>query len=261
MRCPCSERECSLLCFGTFKKPRDEMPVSVNAALRESLAGSEPGHQHHHPHQLLQSQIASATKHLVLKSLEYEEYPDNFLAQNENLKSKYILLSASNPEKATNGSARAAAQNGTNGLGTYAVAVAENPHFVTLTSFDDGSKVRLCVPKTFSSANGLIIHHHSCPYRLPILESSATSNGSPAAAPKKDNKNELPQPKRILFPRDNIKVGWKASERKWNIGAGFSNVGNTCYLNSTLQALFHVPAMANWLVSDTKHREESCGGG
>lgn len=160
------------------------MPVSVNAALRESLAGSEPGHQHHHPHQLLQSQIASATKHLVLKSPEYEEYPDNFLAQNENLKSKYILLSASNPEKATNGSARAAAQNGTNGLGTYAVAVAENPHFVTLTSFDDGSKVRLCVPKTFSSANGLIIHHPFVPLSIPYFRFVRDIKWQPSSRPK-----------------------------------------------------------------------------
>lgn len=79
--------------------------MSVNAALRESLAGSaEPGHQHHHSHQLLQTQISSATKHLVLKTIEYEEYPENFLAQNDALKSKYILLSANNVEKGANGS-------------------------------------------------------------------------------------------------------------------------------------------------------------
>lgn len=35
-----------------------------------------------------------------------------------------------------------------------------------------------------------------------------------------------------------------------------TNVGNTCYLNSTLQALFHVPAIANWLMSDKEHREK-----
>ncbi|KMY97787.1 uncharacterized protein Dsimw501_GD13899, isoform B [Drosophila simulans] len=31
------------------------------------------------------------------------------------------------------------------------------------------------------------------------------------------------------------------------------NVGNTCYLNSTLQALLHIPALANWLVSEQAH--------
>lgn len=34
------------------------------------------------------------------------------------------------------------------------------------------------------------------------------------------------------------------------------NVGNTCYLNSTLQALFHVPAFANWLYADDEHRKK-----
>lgn len=122
------------------------MPVSVNAALRESL--SDPGHQHHHhhPHQLLQSQIASATKHLVLKTIEYEEYPENFLSQNDALKSKYILLSANHPEKGANGNSLVAKKlsngstslNGSNGLGMYARWVS------TLTSFGDGTKVRLC---------------------------------------------------------------------------------------------------------------------
>lgn len=70
------------------------MPVS--AVLRESLAqtggvGAEPHHHHH----LLQTQIASATKHLVLKPIDYEEYPEKYFAQNDGLKAKYILLSAS----------------------------------------------------------------------------------------------------------------------------------------------------------------------
>lgn len=89
------------------------MPVSVNSALRDSLGSVE----HHHPHQLLQSQIASATKHLVLKKIEYEKYPEDFLAQNDSLKSKYIFLSSNNAEKKSLGTH--ASQNGTNGLGRY----------------------------------------------------------------------------------------------------------------------------------------------
>lgn len=90
------------------------------------------------------------------------------------------------------------------------------------------------------------------------LGKNSEQNDTPTAAatPKRQNPNELPQPKRVLYPRENVIIGWKNSVRKWHIGVGMMNVGNTCYLNSTLQALFHVPSMANWLISDVKHIEE-----
>ncbi|XP_018574854.1 ubiquitin carboxyl-terminal hydrolase 36 isoform X2 [Anoplophora glabripennis] len=57
-----------------------------------------------------------------------------------------------------------------------------------------------------------------------------------------------------LYPLDAVQLGWNNCE--WSVGAGMVNMGNTCYLNSTLQALFHVPAFVNWLMSDKEHSAE-----
>lgn len=69
----------------------------------------------------------------------------------------------------------------------------------------------------------------------------------------------LKMPKLELFPMESIQLGWNDLP-DWNAGCGFINMGNTCYLNSTLQALFHCPALANWLMSDKEHYN-SCESG
>ena len=44
----------------------------------------------------------------------------------------------------------------------------------------------------------------------------------------------LPSPKVTLFPAERVQLGWRGAHC---VGAGMINVGNTCYLNSTLQVI------------------------
>ncbi|XP_018317211.1 ubiquitin carboxyl-terminal hydrolase 36 isoform X2 [Mycetomoellerius zeteki] len=88
--------------------------------------------------------------------------------------------------------------------------------------------------------------------------------GKDSAIYKKNDTNKgpiLPEPSVTLYSPKKVHLGWKGT---CPVGAGMYNVGNTCYLNSTLQALFHVPALVNWLLSDPHHNskcEQNNGGG
>lgn len=82
-------------------------------------------------------------------------------------------------------------------------------------------------------------------------ESGKTKDGaSSSKSMEKSKEPRLPEPAITLYPADKVNLGWN---KNFPIGAGMYNVGNTCYLNSTLQALFHVPALVNWLLSDPHH--------
>ena len=54
----------------------------------------------------------------------------------------------------------------------------------------------------------------------------------------------IPVPSRILCPLEAISFEWPTSCR---IGAGLANLGNTCFLNGTLQCLMHTAPLVNYL--------------
>jgi hypothetical protein len=63
---------------------------------------------------------------------------------------------------------------------------------------------------------------------------------------------DLPEPKRVLWSADKVKIQWDKMRR---VGPGLSNLGNTCYLNSVLQVLTYTPPLVNFL-STQEHSKE-----
>ncbi|XP_074703531.1 ubiquitin carboxyl-terminal hydrolase 36 isoform X4 [Strix aluco] len=56
----------------------------------------------------------------------------------------------------------------------------------------------------------------------------------------------IPAPQKVLFPPERLCMKW---ERVHRVGAGLHNLGNTCFLNATIQCLTYTPPLANYLLS------------
>ncbi|MBN3307603.1 UBP36 hydrolase, partial [Amia calva] len=63
----------------------------------------------------------------------------------------------------------------------------------------------------------------------------------------------IPAPQKMLFPGNRLTMKW---ERIYRVGAGLHNLGNTCFLNSTVQCLTYTPPLANYLLS--KEHSRAC---
>lgn len=53
-------------------------------------------------------------------------------------------------------------------------------------------------------------------------------------------------PQSILFPPEKICMDWRETQ---SVGVGLYNLGNTCFLNATLQCLTYTPPLANYMLS------------
>uniref|UniRef100_A0A667WIV8 USP domain-containing protein n=1 Tax=Myripristis murdjan TaxID=586833 RepID=A0A667WIV8_9TELE len=58
--------------------------------------------------------------------------------------------------------------------------------------------------------------------------------------------NGIAPPQRLLFPPEAISLTWAQVQ---HIGAGLRNVGNTCFLNATLQCLSYTPPLSNYMLA------------
>ncbi|KAL1451489.1 hypothetical protein WDU94_005862 [Cyamophila willieti] len=88
-----------------------------------------------------------------------------------------------------------------------------------------------------------------------VSSSPTSSDLRKSLSSSKDNSSNgkcvLPKPKEVLYSPSKITLGWQGRVPP---GAGLVNAINTCYLNSCLQALFHIPSFHNWLLNDPEHQ-------
>ena len=81
-------------------------------------------------------------------------------------------------------------------------------------------------------------------------EKSKNSNGRIDPPPAAKSSDGIPEPKRIFLGAEKISNKWNANARMYS---GLHNLGNTCYLNSSLQCLLHTPALINVLGLPDNH--------
>jgi len=159
---------------------------------------------------------------------------------------KDVIASSSIGEADTSSSqANQASSNGGGGESSATVMASSPAASISPKTTNVTAKLTLIT----NGSNGIVKKNMAEP-QLP--KPQLITNGSNGIV-KKSTEPQLPKPKYTIFPRDKVQTGWN---QKYPTGCGFDNLGNSCYMNSTLQAVFHIPSFVNWLLNDTVHRRQ-----
>lgn len=240
---------------------------ALSAGLRLSLAGisRKPGNESNGESNNLDTALAAGNKlaEITKHHVEYESSDSQPSSTQNILKSKYIVLDTKSSPGAqnfngsfSNGTKDASCSNGGvlngNKVGNNG-SITSHQNVSQL----NGSKGVHQNGLTFANVNGIAKTTSSIASLNGVKKGfsngimKGAENGSPKPAINSDS--ILPEPKHVLYPPEKVTLGW---QRHFRAGAGMVNVGNTCYLNATLQALFHVPAFVEWLLNDTDHAKK-----
>lgn len=189
--------------------------------LKEAL---KPGRKEAGDEGDLNKLLATSAKKVLLQKIEFEPASKGFSYQLDSLKNKYVILNPRN-EGAT--CQRPAEPAQIKRQGWCSVKLGRKNKAKSFTTFS--------ISQTVS--------HQFC-FCLQVSENvvGGQSDGIPA-------------PQKMLFPGNKLTLKW---ERVYRVGAGLHNLGNTCFLNSTVQCLTYTPPLANYLLSKEHSRTCEC---